>query len=226
MIKARFSQPDIEMVLERIRMPEDAADALFINRVRKHLETAEKTARPKLVYRIFDTLENAAGICLVGTDTVLTGEDIRMHLAGCDKAALLALTLGTEPERLLLRSAPADAMILDGCFSVLTEQVCDNFEADLRNKLLESGMYLTGRYSPGYGDLPLSLQGEILSILNAERITGLTVSGSGILIPRKSVTAVLGISDHSVPGYRAGCDKCVLAERCEKRREGKICGNR
>ena len=226
MIKARISKSNIKTVLCGIGMPDSVSDPAFLARIEKLLELACQTAKPKLVYRILGIRSEENGIRIEGTDTVLSGNDIQKHLSGCEKAAFLALTLGTEPEKLLLRSDPADALILDGCFSVLTEQACDSFETDLREKLLGSGLFLTGRFSPGYGDLPILLQNDLLNILNAERTAGLTVSGSGILLPRKSVTAILGVSEHRAAGYLAGCENCAIKERCSYRKEGKTCGNR
>lgn len=49
------------------------------------------------------------------------------------------------------------------------------------------------RYSPGYGNLDISIQRELLKSLDAERTIGLTASSHNILIPRKSVTAIIGV---------------------------------
>lgn len=46
------------------------------------------------------------------------------------------------------------------------------------------------------------------------------------MIPRKSITAVLGISDHPVKGKLATCNECVLRDKCELRKEGGFCGDR
>jgi cobalamin-dependent methionine synthase I len=53
---------------------------------------------------------------------------------------------------------------------------------------------LTMRYSPGYGDWNLDVQPEILATLDSGRIR-LTSNISHILIPEKSVTAIIGIKD-------------------------------
>ena len=84
-------------------------------------------------------------------------------------------------------------------------------------------MYLTIRYSPGYGDFPLSFQKEILDFLDAYRKIGLSVTPNYIMIPRKSITAVLGISNFNVKGKLAGCNQCVLKEKCNYRKRGMTC---
>jgi cobalamin-dependent methionine synthase I len=54
------------------------------------------------------------------------------------------------------------------------------------------GMELTRRFSPGYGDWPLTVQKEIVDRLKAGRI-GVRVNESCVLIPEKTITAVAGL---------------------------------
>jgi hypothetical protein len=53
---------------------------------------------------------------------------------------------------------------------------------------------ITWRFSPGYGDLPLDTHINLLGALDTSRKIGLTVSRSLILIPSKSVTAIIGVT--------------------------------
>ena len=85
-------------------------------------------------------------------------------------------------------------------------------------------MYFPFRYSPGYGDLPLSLQGDLLWLLDAPRRVGLTVSPSHILLPRKSVTAILGISETPVSRSTRSCLSCPGRDGCNYRKAGGHCG--
>ena len=56
----------------------------------------------------------------------------------------------------------------------------------------KEGYNITYRYSPGYGDLTISHQSDILSLLNAQKLIGLSALESAILVPVKSVTAFIG----------------------------------
>ena len=58
---------------------------------------------------------------------------------------------------------------------------------------LTLGREHTGRFSPGYGDMPLDLQGDIIAILEARKWLGLTLSEAKLMSPQKSVTALIGI---------------------------------
>ena len=57
------------------------------------------------------------------------------------------------------------------------------------------------------------------------RRAGLCVTKNDLMTPRKSVTALLGLSDHPVKGRLAGCGHCVLNTRCEYRKRGKTCAS-
>ncbi len=176
-----------------------------------------EAARPRAVYRLFPLREGQ----LEGSGLVLEGADIRRHLEGCVQGVLLAATLGPDVERLLLRTEVVDlaqALVLDSVASSAIENVCDNLEADLRGWYADQGLCLTGRFSPGYGDLPLTLQGPLCRSLDVGRRIGLTVSSSGILMPRKSVTAILGAAPTPGRGARVGCEQCAHREGCDRQR--------
>ena len=86
------------------------------------------------------------------------------------------------------------------------------------------GLYLTDRFSPGYGDLPLSLQPGICAVLDAERRVGIHVTPSFLMNPSKSVTAVIGLSDKPQMARIRGCAWCAMRETCTLRKGGKTCG--
>ena len=197
--------------------PEDLLES-----VRRCGKEIMRVARPRLVWRLFP-LE---GTTPAGTCLTLTGADIRRHLDDCHRCVLMAATLGADVERLLMQTQVADmakALILDSCASSAVENLCDNFEEDLRTRVEAEGFYLTDRFSPGYGDLPLTLQRDFCDLLNTQRQIGLTVSPTSLLIPRKSVTAVLGISSRPRTTRSSGCQNCGLFETCTIRKSGAIC---
>ena len=65
----------------------------------------------------------------------------------------------------------------------------------------------------------------VAAALDTARRAGLCVTENDLMTPRKSVTALLGLSDHPVKGRLAGCGHCVLNTRCEYRKRGKTCAS-
>lgn len=145
------------------------------------------------------------------------GEDIQKMLEPCHEVILLAATLGAASERLLLREqarSSTRAVMLDAVLSAAIEAVCDQTEQEIRDDVERSGLYLTDRFSPGYGDMPMTQTREICEVLSASKAIGLTVSQSGIMIPRKSVTAIMGVSKVSVSRRPSGCEGCAMRKTC------------
>ncbi len=152
-----------------------------------------ETARPRAVWRLFDREPDGT---LAGTDFRPAGRDIAGFLEGCGQVILMAATLGTEAESLLRRAQArdmAEAVILDAAGSAAIEQVCDALCAELAARFRPR--FLTGRFSPGYGDLPLEQQRTLCRVLDLERRIGVSLAESGLMIPQKSVTALIGVSD-------------------------------
>lgn len=179
---------------------------------------------PKFVFAVFG-IEHGESVSVSGTPLVLRGESIREHLKDCEKCVLMAATLGAGADSVIREfesNAVEKAFVADAFASAAIEQVCDMAEAEIRERL--AGFNLTWRFSPGYGDLPLGIQREFLEILNAQKRIGLTVTDSLILIPRKSVTAIIGISDHEITPKTRGCSTCQIREKCELRKRGEHCG--
>ena len=182
-----------------------------------------RTARPRLVWRLFPLSSDGR---LEGTDYRPAGEDIRAFLSDCDSVVLLAATLGAEAENLIRRAAGRDmaaAVILDAAGSAAIEKVCDNFCEDLAAEL--APRCLTDRFSPGYGDMPLSDQHAFFRVLDVSRRIGVTLSDSALMIPQKSVTALIGVSDRPQEKRGRGCGSCGMFENCPYRKEGKSCGS-
>ena len=70
----------------------------------------------------------------------------------------------------------------------------------------------------------LSLKQQFLRALDAGRKLGITSNESCLLIPCKSVTAIVGLSDKPQGAKIRGCGYCSLRETCEYRKGGQFCG--
>lgn len=180
---------------------------------------------PRYTYRVFSLERTDEGFFLPEADITLTGNTARTMLATSTKAAALICTLGVGFDSALRAMQARDmakAVLLNGCGSALVEQGCDAAEAELKARFPD--FYLTDRFSPGYGDLPLTLQPAICAALNAQRRLGVTVTPSLLLNPSKTVTAFIGLSDRPQQARIRGCAFCSMRETCTLRKGGKHCG--
>lgn len=199
----------------------DSAIAELLDRAEKQVREA---LRPKYVYLETDIIITDDGVFLGAMTEPMMGEDIKRHLQGCNKAVLIAATLSQEADKLIRQASVMDiaySLALDCICSAAIEQVCDRAEEEIFARA--AAPYRTWRFSPGYGDLPITIQRGFLLALNAQRRIGLTVTDSSLLIPSKSVTAIIGVSDTPVERGSRGCAICTMKDRCAYRLSGSIC---
>ena len=182
---------------------------LQIDRCGDELKAA---ATPQTVYRIWDADQFP--------EMLIEGKSIRKHLQGAEKIALMAATIGAEVDLLLRRKTAqniSDALIVDAWATTAVEEVCDRWQQELQEKYQKENLIPGSRFSPGYGDYPLHLQKEILSILNTERRIGVKLTSSGLMTPTKTVTAVVPL--RCGKGPENGCADCDAKEHCAYRKE-------
>ena len=88
------------------------------------------------------------------------------------------------------------------------------------------GLRTNFRFSPGFGDLPLAVQPAFLAALDAPRRIGLAATAGNLLVPTKSVTAVVGLfeGEPSSASARSTCASLRAGRtlRAQKTREGPL----
>ena len=154
---------------------------------------------------------------------ILPGRTAQRMLADCPQCAVLLCTLGAEFDRWMRQLSLRDmarAVMLDALGSALVEAGCDAAEDAIRARF--PGKHLTDRFSPGYGDLPLDVQPRLLALGGGARI-GVTLTDSLLMLPQKSVTAIVGIADTPQPARVRGCAHCTMNKTCPYRKAGTTC---
>lgn len=115
-------------------------------------------------------------------------KSLKKFLGESKKAYIFAATIGIGADMLISRYStlsPSKAVILDGCATAAIECFCDYLCGEVFKVPCQE------RFSPGYGDLPLSMQPKILNLLSTHLNIGLTMTDSMLLTPTKSVTAIV-----------------------------------
>lgn len=178
------------------------------------------------LFKIFEIKTNDAEV-EISPSLRLAGADLARLCRGCGRAALLAVTLGAGADRLIARAQAQSisrAVVMDACASAEVERMC----CEMEPRIMEAAgadKFLTMRFSPGYGDVPQSESAKIIEALDAARRIGLTVTRSQMLVPVKSVTAVIGIADAPQKRYES-CGLCAAAASCPYKKRGAYCGER
>ena len=158
------------------------------------LREAERELSYRVCYAEFDVKKGEEGTDL--GFAVARSSALEKNLGDSTEIVLFAATVGVGIDRLIARYSavsPSRALMLQAIGTERVESLCDAFCARLAEKKRAEGRRTGVRFSPGYGDLPLSLQREVISALDCPKRIGVSLNESLIMSPSKSVTAIVGL---------------------------------
>lgn len=175
-----------------------------------------------LVYNVCyteSTVSVGGGACVFDGFEVKS-EGLSKNLSECRRALLFGATVGVGLDRLIAKYSiisPAKAVMLQAVGAERIEALCDEFCRTFEEK---NKVALKPRFSPGYGDLSLECQKDIFVILGLNKNIGVTLNGSLLMTPLKSVTAFAGITDFNT--QKCKTDKCAGCDRLDCAFRGRI----
>lgn len=144
---------------------------------------------------------------------------IGKYLIGSESLIFIVVTLGDVFEKLLntfkSNNDYLEMFLSDKIASDIVEVAADRLEMIIEEKLKTESLKVTNRYSPGYCGWDVSEQKKFFSLLPFG-FCGVTLSESAMMIPIKSVSAVIGIGKN-VERKDYECSICE-DEFCYKRK--------
>ena len=183
----RLSEININEVRRYSGMKDDSLDGV--------IDECVKEAMPVLSYKV-SYMRTFPGVGY-------KSENLRTNLKGCDEVIIFAATVGIGIDRLISKYShvsESKALFMQALGAERVESLCDLFNSEMNELVSAEGKYLRPRFSPGYGDLPISVQKDFVTVLDCPRRLGINLNDSFLMSPSKSVTAIIGITD------RENCD--------------------
>lgn len=165
-----------------------------------------------------------SSVALSNRATVFESNDLATFIKDAQRLVMAGVTLGHAitkriENRMLIK--PSYGIILDACASVIADAYCDYIQDQMIETQAFGDYYISQRYSPGYGDLKLSVNKQIAEILGLDKKLGIFTTEHGQLIPEKSVIFVLGLSvtpfKMQLKTCGGSCETCLL-KHCTYRR--------
>ncbi len=205
-------------------------DENVLREVDRCLEELREAVTPRFVYRQYpierffgDNIERpfldekpgAELLSIAGMK--IQSRSLCRNLRDCKSAYLMAATLGIGPDRLIARASVAKmsrAVILQAAAAAMIEAWCDEVNQKIIKEAEDQGLYCRPRFSPGYGDFSLEYQKDFAQILRIQKEIGVSLTQSLLMMPSKSVTAVIGLSPVKKECALHGCEVCSKAEEC------------
>lgn len=170
-----------------------------------------QAARPRAVWRTVDICvsQNTVHVDSTGDTICFNSESLGRALSGCSQMVCFGATLGIEVDMLIRKESRRNislGAVLQAAATTMIEEYCDEKQEEIGKMLAEDGHTLGDRFSPGYADFELVHQQDIFRLLDCPRKIGLTLSDSLLMVPSKSVTAVMAVDGGC--GRQLGCEYC------------------
>lgn len=187
-------------ILREMRIPKKSAIAelgepAMEKAIRTAIEEGYRMIEGKGVYRTLEITGMSDNLVLTKeTGTLFTGEKMVKLLRNCDYATLIVATIGPRIENevdRLGKNEPAHAYFLERVGAWMADYMGIWLDRMLEREIIRAGYSRTYRFGVGYGDWPLSSQTEVMALTHADQI-GVTLNESFIMLPRLSISAVIG----------------------------------
>ncbi len=149
------------------------------------------------VYRFLDIEEKSDRKVVLSGGIVFESVSLAKLLKNSSKAVMMATTVGAEitceTNMLIEKNRASEAIVVDAAASEIADEVMNKINLLCANLAKKEGFNLTKmRFSPGFGDLSLENQKQFFKALELEKI-GLSLTDSLMIVPEKSVTAIVGV---------------------------------
>lgn len=191
---------DERKILRALRIPKintlkEIPEEHISKGIKKSIELAYSLIKGRACYRTF-RIKGAEvdRITISESDRLFCGNNMVRLLKDCDYATLLVCTIGNniaEKVEELKRTSLADAYYLDRVGAWMADFMAEEAGRMIETEIVKNGYSPTFRYAAGYGDWDLAAQTEIMRLTEANRI-GVSVTETFIMVPRFSVSAVIG----------------------------------
>ncbi len=180
----------IQRIKSRLKIPRDESNAQYEHIMEKSFVLVEPIARFTHI-----SCSVSPGKVQLSNKFVIMSGSLAKHLNSCTKVTMVGLTIGPfieeEIEKSQKKNKILEPIIMDAVGSECAEEAAMYLSTFLALEISRSGCEPTKRYSPGYGDLNLTVQSYFHTLLNLAQI-GITLTESFLMIPQKSITAFIG----------------------------------
>lgn len=187
------------------------------DRVRVMLEEAirkaKELAQPAGMWKEEEIRDGGSSDLVVLADGLqIKSKLVKKVMRGCSRAAIFAVTIGSQLEvevaKLMKAGDMAEAVMLDSVGGESAEGCAEYLNKLVQKEAHRRGLHLTMRFSPGYGDWLLEGQRWLFKALTPEKI-GITLTESCLMIPRKSITGIIGLGPlDEIRTAASLCKKC------------------
>lgn len=158
--------------------------------LKRLLESAQITKTAEL--RPVSRDENLLRFGNFQTESRILAENLKTS----DYVVLFAITLGAAVDRLINRLtivSKTDAFITDACATEVLETYANSYCREVKEAAALYDLTTHPRFSPGFADFGLEHQWPLIRTLKADKKIHIALTDGNMLIPTKTITAVMGL---------------------------------
>ncbi|MDR7520026.1 MAG: hypothetical protein QN131_02580 [Armatimonadota bacterium] len=186
--------PDLILRLQKYRAPDRVSPAVR-ETARKMASLAEALVEPRgWMRREAVAAVEADGRVRLAGGIEFCSRALARTLRDAAEAVLVILTIGPALERhaqdLVETEQLAEGLLLDTAGWAALDALVKDLRTRLRAEV--SPLRLTGRMAPGFADWPLEQQRILFSAFSGGRLS-VELTGSCVMLPRKSISGIYGL---------------------------------
>ena len=176
---------------------------------------------PAIAYEIYPITEMSPGQVSMEGDKAVQGSLLPSVFPEAKELAIAVGTIGPGLEKQVTEYSKGGetlrGMLLDGIGSAAMDTLAQEACRFIAGEASSRGYHASSPVNPGMPGLPLTEQWNLLELANANKI-GVSLTSSGIMVPRKSTSMVIGIGPRMKTWTQAEvCAHCNLRETCPYR---------
>jgi len=176
---------------------------------------------PAIAYQTYPIKEVGHDQLLLEGDVVLHGSVLSSILAEARELAVVVCTIGLCLEKQVAEYFNNDealrGFLLDGIGSAAVDSLGFKVCSLIGSEASLHGYQASSPLSPGGPRFPLSEQWQLSKLAPADQI-GVSLTSSGVMVPRKSLSMVIGMGPDMKTWTKAeSCARCNLRNTCHYR---------
>lgn len=176
--------------------------------IKKNMPKVLSLVKPQACYLIVDSLVRADEVDF--SYFAFRSKNLSKLLADCSKTILCCATLGQNIDFFIRQSFvvnKAEALVINSIAICAIEKYMFELSRFFKEEYKEYN--LRPRFSPGYGDVKIEVQKDLLPLLDTKRKIGVALNDSLLMTPEKSVSCFIGLSPNGgCVSLEKDCDEC------------------
>lgn len=176
---------------------------------------------PAVVYEIYNIIEMSHRQLSLEDNLVVPGSLLPSLLPGAKELAVIVGTIGPRLEKqvtgYIQQGEALRGMLLDGIGSAAVDSLTQEVGKLIMSEASSRGYQVSSPVYPGAPGFSISEQWNLLELVNTREI-GVSLTSSGMMVPRKSTSMVMGIGLEMPTWTEAeACANCSLGKTCPYR---------